>query len=153
MSSAQPESISQPDTTTSHTELAKAIDTVVKSNLLDKVKLREPDPFDGSSPKKLHTFLLQCKLNFRDQKVLFRDDSAKVNYILSYLKGPVLDCFEPGLLEPYEPPWLSNYDLFVSELETNFGSYDPVGEAEAELEGLHMQEIIRPQNISSRSCS
>ena len=140
MSSTQPESINQPDTSTSHTDLAKAINVVVKSNLPDKVKLCEPNPFDSSSSKKLHIFLLQCKLNLQDQKDLFWDDSMKVNYILSYLKGPALNCFEPRLLEPYEPPWLSDYDLFVSELETNFVSYDPVSEAEAELEGLCMQE-------------
>ena len=51
--------------------LAKAIDIIVRSNLPSKVKLHEPDPFDGSDPQKLHTFLLQCKLNFHDQKDLF----------------------------------------------------------------------------------
>ena len=38
------------------------------------------------------------------------------------------------------PTWASNFDLFITELEANFGTYDPVGKAEAELEGLHMQE-------------
>src|SRR6266481_1848296 len=36
--------------------------------------------------------------------------------------------------------WLSDFALFLQELEASFGSYDPVGEAEAELEGLRMQE-------------
>ena len=36
--------------------------------------------------------------------------------------------------------WASDFDLFVTELEANFRTYDPVGEAEAELEGLRMQE-------------
>ena len=70
----------------------------------------------------------------------FWDHSAKVNYILSYLKGTALDCFEPRLLEPDEPAWLTDYNLFIQELEANFGLYDLVAEAEAELEGLHMQE-------------
>ena len=30
---------------------------------------------------------------------------------------------------------------FIEELETNFGTYDPVSGAEAELKGLHMHEI------------
>ena len=38
------------------------------------------------------------------------------------------------------PTWASDFDLFIEELEANFRTYDPVGEAEAELEGLHMQE-------------
>jgi len=29
-------------------------------------KVREPDTFDGMDPKKLRTFLVQCKLCFQD---------------------------------------------------------------------------------------
>src|SRR6266481_8238865 len=39
-----------------------------------------------------------------------------------------------------EPTWLSDFHLFIQELEDNFRSYNPVGEVEAELEGLHMQD-------------
>src|SRR6266481_1070424 len=120
--------------------LASAIDRVVKSNLPNKVKLRDPDLFDGSDTWKLRTFILQCKLNFRDCSDLFQDDTMKVNDMLSYLKGTALDCFEPALLETPEPTWLSDLALFLEELEANFSSYDPVSEAEAELEGLCMQE-------------
>src|SRR6266481_3198177 len=147
MSSAQPESgqhpfdfdnqpqqpQQQPDKThlpQSNAEvLASAIDRVVKSNLPNKVKLQDPDPFDGSDTQKLHTFILQCKLNFCDRIDLFQDDTMKVNYMLSYLKGMALDCFEPVLLETPELAWLSNFALFLEELEASFGSYDPVGKA------------------------
>ena len=54
--------------------------------------------------------------------------------------GTALECFEPGLLEDIELAWLSDFALFVQELKSNFGTYDPVGEAESELEALHMQE-------------
>src|SRR6266481_1464416 len=64
----------------------------------------------------------------------------KVNYILSYLKGTALDCFEPMFLETPKPTWLSDFAHFLEELEASFGSYDPIGEAEAKLEGLCMQE-------------
>jgi len=56
------------------------------------------------------------------------------------LKGTALDCFESAILDPVEPPWLLDFDLFLEELETNFRTYNPVSEAEAELEGLHMHE-------------
>src|SRR6266481_4421559 len=36
--------------------------------------------------------------------------------------------------------WLSDFALFLEELEASFSSYDPISEAEAELEGLRMQE-------------
>jgi len=160
MSSAQPSSAHNDpvDNEAEASSLAKAINNLVKSNSSSaKPKLREPDPFDGSDPKKLRTFILQCKLNFRDRKDLFGDDETKVNYALSYLKGAALDCFEPALLDPIDPAWLSEFDLFIEELETNFGSFDPEGEAEAELEQLRMQEnhqatkyFIKFQQLAAR---
>ena len=97
--------------------MANAINALVQSNVPSRVKLREPDTFDGSDLKKLRTFLLLCKLNFRDRPDLFPDGTTKVNYVLSYLKGSALECFEPGLLDPTMPAWASNFDLFVTELD------------------------------------
>jgi len=56
------------------------------------------------------------------------------------LKGTALDCFESAVLDPVEPPWLSDFDIFLEELKANFGTHNPVGKAEAELEGLRMHE-------------
>src|SRR5882724_9661012 len=132
--------------TTNHEAEAftKAIDKIVKANYgssKSKLKLWEPDPFNGSDSQKLYTFIIQCKLNFQDHPDQFQDDTTKVNYILSHLKGSTLDCFEPTLLDPIEPIWLSDLNLFIEELETNFGTYNPVGKAEAELKGLRIHEI------------
>ena len=109
--------------------MIKAIDASIKLNIPSKVKLRDPDAFDRSDPCKLCTFLLQCKLNFLDRRDHFQDDSVKVSYILSFLKGTALECFEPGLLADDEPAWLSDFRLFIQELELNFGTYNPMGEA------------------------
>src|SRR5882724_12477389 len=138
----------------------KAIDKIIKANYgssKSKPKLREPDSFNGSDSQKLRTFILQCKLNFQDRPYQFQDDTTKVNYILSHLKGSALDCFKPTLLDPIEPLWLSDLNLFIEELETNFGTYDPVSEAEAELEGLRMHEshqamkyFIKFQQLAAR---
>ena len=133
------------DTTNPNTEaktFTKAINKIIKANYgsSSKLKLHEPDPFDSSNSQKLRTFILQCKLNFRDRPNQFQDNTTKVNYILSHLKGSALDCFEPTLLDPIEPIWLLDLNLFIEELETNFGTYNPVGKAEAELEGLCMHE-------------
>ena len=61
-------------------------------------------------------------------------------YILSFLKGSTLDCFKPTLLDPNKPSWLLDLNLFIKELKTNFGTHNLIGEAEAKLKGLHMQE-------------
>jgi hypothetical protein len=87
-------------------------------------------------------------LNFRDpeRQEAFKDDSAKVNYALSYLRGTALDWFEPDILTPDEdnpPTWLSNYKAFVTELKDNFGLFDPTGDAEDRLESLTMRDNQR----------
>src|SRR5882724_10677883 len=103
--------------TTMHDEpeansLARAINNLVKSNTsISRPKLCEPDPFDGSDLHKLQTFILQCKLNFQDQKDQFENEEDKVNYTLSYLKGLALDCFEPALLGINDPVWLLDFEL------------------------------------------
>ena len=122
------------------TQMIKAIDVIIKSNIPSKVKLCNPNAFDGSNPHKVHTFLFQCKLNFCNCQDHFQDGSVKVSYVLSSLKGMALECFKPGHLVDDEPAWLSNFGLFIQELEVNFSTYDPIGEAGAELKALCMQE-------------
>ncbi|KAI6011739.1 hypothetical protein EDC04DRAFT_2609792 [Pisolithus marmoratus] len=39
-----------------------------------KTKVHEPDTFDGSNPKKLWEFLVQCELNFQDHLHAFCSD-------------------------------------------------------------------------------
>jgi len=122
-------------------KIVTAINKLIQSHTsTPKLQLREPNPFNGSNPKKLCTFIFQCKLNFRDCKNLFNTEENKVNYALSHLKGIALDCFEPKLLGLHDPIWLSDFNLFVTEPVNNFGSFDPEGKAEAELEALCMHE-------------
>ena len=66
-----------------------------------------------------------------------------------------MDCFEPALLGINDPHWLSDFELFIEELETNFGTFNPEGEAKAKLEQLRMHEnhqamkyFIKFQHIS-----
>ena len=104
-------------------------------------KVRDPDPFNGADSKKLWGFLLECKLNFRARPKAFQTENAKVNYAMSFLKGTALDYFEPFLDTPDdEPAWLEDYELFVEELLINFGPYDALADAEAELDALIMKD-------------
>jgi hypothetical protein len=110
--------------------------------MTSKAKLRDPDPFDGRDPKKLRGFLLQCKLNFRARPEYFRDDSAKVLYLLSFLKEPALEYFEPFLVDDTlnEPAWLTDFEILTEELYIYFGPYDQQADAEIELEQLVMKD-------------
>ena len=44
------------------------------------------------------------------------------------------------IFDPSLPAWVHHWDLFHTELESNFGPFDLVGEAEAEIETLVMAE-------------
>ncbi|KAG6326148.1 hypothetical protein ID866_12941 [Astraeus odoratus] len=106
--------------------------------------------FDGSDPKKLCMFLVQCKLNFQDRPHTFHNDQTKVTFAQSYLKGMVLQWFEPNLLSDSDPDdhplWMDNWKEFVIELQTNFGPHDPVVDAKHELDCLQMKENQRINN-------
>jgi hypothetical protein len=119
-----------------------------KPDLTSRVKPREPDTFNGSDPTKLSGFILQCKLYFRANRRAFRSDSDKVNFALSYLRDTALQWFEPSILdddeeESVELDWMFNWRAFVQELNTNFGTIDPVGDAEDDLENLKMKDTQR----------
>jgi hypothetical protein len=110
-----------------------------------QTRVNKPEPFTGQDPKKLAPFLLQCRFNFRDQPAAFASDFRKVNFALSYLKDSAATWFEPAIsdLTTKDPDWLHNWDAFVGELQTNFGPYDPVGDAETAISNLKMKENQR----------
>jgi len=122
--------------------LADAIDHLASRDEMSKTKVQEPNLFDSSDPCKLYAFLVQRKLNFQAHPKEFRTDRAKVMFMQSYLKGTALEWFEPDLLaddDDKPPAWLDNYSDFLTELIKNIGPHDPVGDAEAQLEQLHMR--------------
>ncbi|KIN94165.1 hypothetical protein M404DRAFT_168981 [Pisolithus tinctorius Marx 270] len=129
--------------------LAKAIKLLARNTRTSpesssRTKLREPDTFDGTDPKKLRAFFIQCELNFQDRPRAFRTNRAKVIFAQSYLKGMALEWFEPDLLgldDPDDRPlWMDSWREFVLELQTTFGPHDPVADAESQLDHLHMKD-------------
>ena len=113
------------------------------SNSTACTKVREPDQFDGTNPRKLQVFLVQCELNYQDRPKAFCTNHAKVTFAQSYLKGMALEWFEPDLLmeDPaLRPLWMDNFREFVLELQTNFGPHDPVRDAEHQLDHLSMKD-------------
>ena len=109
-----------------------------------KTKVCKPDTFDRTDPRKLRAFLVLCELNFQNRPKAFAMDRAKVTYVQSYLRGMALKWFKPDLLNVSNPNacpiWVDNYHQFISELKSNFGLHDLVGDAEHQLDNLSMKE-------------
>ena len=117
----------------------------------EKIKVRDPDTFDGSNPRKLRDFLVSCKLHIRDRPQVFASDEKRILFIFSYLKGSALSWFEPGLNDlTNSAHWMWNYQSFLSELEDNFGSHDPVSDAEKSLHKLTMKKSTQIGRASCR---
>ncbi|KIN98059.1 hypothetical protein M404DRAFT_158460, partial [Pisolithus tinctorius Marx 270] len=121
-----------------------------------RTKLHEPNTFDGTDPKKLRAFFIQCELNFQDHPQAFRTDCAKVIFAQSYLKGMALEWFEPDLLgldDPDDRPlWMDSWREFVLELQTTFSPHDPVADAESQLDHLHMKDSQHINKYVDKVC-
>jgi Domain of unknown function (DUF4939) len=111
-----------------------------RENPTRKAKIKEPDTFDGSDPRKLNNFILQCNLFFRSSSA-YDDDTAKVSFALSYLRGMALDYFEPSIIDADEfPIWMDNWSAFVRNLRIQFGPIDPTADAEDGIDNLKMHD-------------
>src|SRR6266436_8356301 len=98
--------------------------------------VRAPDTFDGSNPKDLRAFLLQCQITFNSYPQQYSTDATKVFFAISYLKKTALEWFKQGILEDdpsLTPAWHNSWTEFAKELRTHFGPANPVGSAEIEL--------------------
>lgn len=103
-------------------------------------KAKEPDTFDGSDSRKLNNFILLCNLFFRHNPS-YSDDSAKVTFALSYLRGTALEYFEPSLLDSDDiPDWMEDWSAFINTLKIQFGPIDPTADAENNIDHLKMQD-------------
>src|SRR6202044_2082847 len=106
-------------------------------------KVKEPDTFDGSDPRKLNNFILLCNLYFRNNPY-YADDEAKVTFALSYLRGTALEYFEPSILDSEDAPaWMDHWPAFVRTLRTQFGPIDPTADAEDGIDNLRMRDNQR----------
>ena len=116
-----------------------------KGKSVNRTFVKEPDTFDGSDPRKLRFFITRCRLHFRSRPEAFEDDSSKVMFALSYLKGTAFEYFKPALsgVSEDDMDWLEDWDAFVDILETQFGPYDAVGDAENDIMTLKMRDNQR----------
>ena len=107
-----------------------------------RVKTRDPDPYDGSDPSKLHAFLSQCRLTFRSRPNDFTNDQIKITYAVSWLKGTALRWYEPNLelLDEDLPDYALYWVAFEEALKATFGEPDPVTAATTKLDQLLMKD-------------
>jgi len=111
-------------------ELQTALLTIAwQSNSYSQKKLqviKEPDPFSGGSPDELYVFIFQYQIYFCACNKKFNNDTEKVFFAIFYLRGIVLDYFEPFINEPdpyHNLDFLEDWSAFVQKLSNIFGLY------------------------------
>jgi len=90
--------------------------------------IQEPDTFSGGSTNDLWAFIFQCQIYFCVCKEEFKEDSEKVYFAISYLRGIALDYFEPFINKPdsyQDIDFLEDWNVFVQKLSNIFGLYSP----------------------------
>ena len=97
--------------------------------------VKEPECFSGDTYS-LNGFLTQCDLVFALQSSRFANDSVKVKYIISFLRGTPLLAIRPLLLMDPSPIMLNNLQLFTNHLRTTYGDPDEVAVATRKLQDL-----------------
>ncbi|KAJ3570532.1 hypothetical protein NP233_g4339 [Leucocoprinus birnbaumii] len=104
-------------------------------------KARVPDAYDGTSPEKLETFLIQCQLYFHTNPTQFRTNEQRINFATTYLSGSALSWFNIALINEDQGvihPYIADWHDFQWELRASFGVANPMDEAAEALENLTM---------------
>jgi len=102
--------------------LAQAVDAIWEVQCPELHPLVKPTHSTVRNSREAFNFHLHARLNFQERPDLFSELNLKgVNYMCPALKRIPLECFEPALLDPVEPPWL-RFDLFPQELQNEFWS-------------------------------
>ena len=126
----------------------------------EKVKIRDPDPFDGTEPDKLQNFLFQCQLEFNGKPNTYQSDEARIYYAISFLKGSALNFFKLAVLDKTETyDFLLSWLTFENELVDNFESSYLEDEAKNSLEALRFEDegkatkfFVQFAKYKSRTC-
>jgi hypothetical protein len=110
-----------------------------------RAKPRAPDVFDGTDPSKVNIFIMQCAMYITLRAADFPDETAKVSFMMTYLKGSPLDWFQTSLSQAMSnystiPTWFTSVAAFTEELKTLFGPHDPVTDATIALENLRYRD-------------
>jgi len=111
--------------------------------------IKEPDLFNGGSLDELHAFIFQCQIYFHACEEDFREDTDRIFFAISYLRGIALDYFELYINEPdplQDFDFLKNWSTFVQKLSNIFGSYSPEDDDEDAIVAIPFPHDGKPTN-------
>lgn len=112
-----------------------------------------PDFFTGNRDQ-VNAFITQLMLNFKLRPCSFKNDTTKVLYALSYMRGRAQHWYAYYFnKDGARAPWLDNFDEFCKELRWVFGDPDNEVVAERNLYNLRQNGTITDYIIDFRRFS
>jgi hypothetical protein len=105
-------------------------------------RLNDPEVFSGNR-KKSKYFILQCRNIFLSQPTTYSNDSAKVSFIISFLRGPAFEWISPYLES--NDACLADLDSFLELFHASFSDIDRKVEVEKRLTEIKQEN----RNVST----
>ena len=99
---------------------SQAPDPLVRA-LQDALAMQQVEPFNGKSSSKAAEFLTQLRHVFKTTSLGIKSDEEKVDYAISRLRDKAHAWAQAYRDKVPTPAWLSDFDLFATELTTRFG--------------------------------
>jgi hypothetical protein len=115
-------------------------------------KAKDPGMFNGRKRRYLRTWIGENEICFRTAPNLYRAATSKVMFAGSFLEGEAKTWFTDYFRDPANvPAFMSDWELFVIELQRNFGLEDELGAAEDDLRKLVMLDKDHATYYTARS--
>ncbi|EJD50039.1 hypothetical protein AURDEDRAFT_28818, partial [Auricularia subglabra TFB-10046 SS5] len=108
-----------------------------------KVKVKDPEEYDGSKPEKLRHWLISLENFFLGDLCTYQEHRNRIITACSYLTGKALNWYEgyvESILDGRPPAFLASWPEFKTELNAVFGIRFPRDVAVQKLEALFMRE-------------
>lgn len=115
-------------------------------------KAKDPGMFNGRKRRYLRTWIGENEICFRTAPNLYRATTSKVMFAGSFLEGEAKQWFTDYSRDAaHIPAFMSDWELFVIELQRNFGLEDELGAAEDDLRKLVMTDKDHATYYTARS--
>jgi hypothetical protein len=124
--------------------MAQALNATQSTNQLEStkyLKAKDPRMFNGKQHRYLQMWIGKNKICFCTAPNLYCTEVSKVMFAGSFLEGDAKTWFTEYFRDPTNiPAFMSDWTLFIIELQRNFGLEDKLGAAEEDLQNLSMQD-------------
>ncbi|KAK1220978.1 hypothetical protein PQX77_016220 [Marasmius sp. AFHP31] len=108
-----------------------------------KIRMKDPETFDGEKREDLDTFIEQCKNIYEAKPDIYADDTAKIQHASSYCSGKVeaaINVLQRRKRLGFRVAPLETWAGFIAELRADFGLRDPLAFAQARVMKIKQED-------------